>query len=466
MKKPLARRDFLKNSAALAAFFGLPTGTFSEREIKNRLERLSEIRPAGGKPVFNLKHAPILPVKAAIIGLGNRGEELLRLLTAIGKERVVVSAICDIRQHVVDQQLDILAKSGYGKPASYGGSPDAWKSMVHRDDIDLVLVCTPWEDHTPMCLYSMNHGKHVACEVPIAYILDDCWALVHTAEATQRHCIMLENVCYGEEEMWLLNMVAQGLFGRLTYAECAYIHDLRELLFSKTYYYNMWRIRHNEANDGNLYPTHGLGPVAQYMNIHRGDKFDFLVSVSSLQLSLDEHARTVEPDNEFYNRTGFRHGDMNNTIIKTAKGRTILVQHDTATNRPYSRINMLAGTEAFHNGYPSRLSFKSSGHAYLKSEAYQQMKEKYRHPLWQKLQDEAIRNGGHGGMDFVMLYRLVDCLNRGLPLDIDVYDGVAWSVVTPLSQVSVELGSVPVRFPDFTRGRWEEERTIGPMLNW
>jgi hypothetical protein len=211
--------------------------------------------------------------------------------------------------------------------------------MINRDDIDLVIISTPWENHASMCLLSMQHGKHVAVEVPAANTLEDLWKLVDTAEETQRHCMMMENVCYGDEELWLLNMAQQGVLGTLTYAECAYIHNLRELLFSKDYYYNMWRIRHHEDRDGNHYPTHGLGPVAQYMDINRGDSFASIVSMSSLQVSLDEYSRQLESDNEFYNKTGYKHGDINNSLIKTFKGRTILVQHDVVTPRPYNRIS-------------------------------------------------------------------------------------------------------------------------------
>jgi hypothetical protein len=347
----------------------------------------------------------------------------------------------------------------------YSGKADSWKEMCQRDDIDLVLIATPWEDHVPMAVFAMQQGKHVGVEVPCALTFDECWKLVNTAEETQKNCMILENVCYGDEELWLLNMAESGVFGTLTYAECAYIHDLRELMFSKTYYYNMWRIRHNEARDGNLYPTHGLGPVAQYMGIDRGDRFDYLVSMSSLQAGLDEHARTVGIDNEFYNRKGFKHGDMNNSLIKTAKGRSILVQHDVTTGRPYSRINMLAGTKAFHKGYPSQMSVEGKGHGFLKEENYKEFKDRYAHPLWTRLQEEAKKNGGHGGMDFIMIWRMIDCFNKGLPLDMDVYDAASWSVVIPVSELSVQLGSVPVKFPDFTRGYWKEERKLGVMAN-
>ncbi len=465
MSNPIKRRNFLRLGAAAASFFGFSRIASGRSEAEDQLARILESRPAAGKPVIGLQVKPIPQVRVAVIGLGNRGEEHVRLVNAIGTQKARITAICDIREEVAKKTLEFLQTNGGQKPAVYSGKIDAWKEMLRRDDIDLVLIATPWEDHVEMSVYAMQQGKHVGLEVPAAYTVEDCWKLVDTAEATQRNCIMLENVCYGEEELWLLNMAANGVFGTLTYAEYAYIHDLRELLYSKDYYYNQWRIRHNEARDGNLYPTHGLGPVAQYMDIDRGDRFENLVSMSSMQAGLDEYARTVEPDNEFFNRSGYRHGDMNNTLIKTHLGRTILVQHDVVTGRPYSRINMLAGTRAFHNGYPSRMSMSGKGHGWLTKEDYQTYRERFTHPLWAKLKKEAETNGGHGGMDFVMLYRLIDCLNRGLPLDMDVYDAASWSVVTPLTELSVQLGSVPVRFPDFTRGRWKEPRKQGVMVH-
>lgn len=466
MKQNHQRRSFLKNAAGLAALVGLPGGNiFSKADANDLIEAAAQSLPSTGKPVFGLKVPPIKQVRVAVIGLGNRGMEHARLVNAVGLGKAKLTAICDIRDKMANDCLAMLQKEGGQKPAVYAGKPDAWKEMCRRDDIDVVIIATPWEDHVPMAVYAMQQSKHVALEVPAALTIEECWQMVNTAEETQRNCIMLENVCYGEEELWLLNMAESGVFGTLTYAECAYIHDLRELLFSKTYYYNMWRIRHNEARDGNLYPTHGLGPVAQYMGIDHGDRFNFLVSMSSLQAGLDEYATTVETDNEFFNRRGFMHGDINNTLIKTAKGRTILLQHDVVTGRPYNRINMLAGTRAFHKGYPSQMSVSGMGHGFLKENEYNEYRERYAHPLWTKLEAEAQKNGGHGGMDFVMLWRMIDCFNRGVALDMDVYDGASWSVVTPLSELSVQLGSVPVKFPDFTRGQWKYERKLGVMAN-
>ncbi|PHN08583.1 Gfo/Idh/MocA family protein [Flavilitoribacter nigricans] len=459
------RRKFLKLSALSGAFLGLPIAdSYARADIEQKLEDLTRPRPARGTSVMGLRVEPIDQVKVAFIGLGNRGPGHLKHVLAL-YPKAKITAISDIRKERTDHALEILKDSGQ-KPAVYAGTADAWKEMVRRDDIDLVIIATPWDDHVPMCVYAMEQGKHVAVEVPAAVTLEGCWQLVDTAEATQRNCMMMENVCYGDEELWILNMVEHGVFGTLTHAEAAYIHDLRSQMFSKTGYYNQWRIRHHIRQDGNLYPTHGLGPVAQYLGIERGDRFDHMVSMSSLEAALSEHSLNVESDNEFYNRQDFMHGDMSNTLIKTAKGRTILVQHDVVTPRPYNRINALAGTKGYHEGYPSRLSLEEKGgHKWLNEEEYKEMREKYRHPIWGKMEQEIAKHGGHGGMDFVQVYRLIDCLNRGLPLDMDVYDGADWSVVVPLSKLSVELGSAPLKFPDFTRGKWQGERPQGIMAN-
>jgi len=459
-----SRRNFLKLSAFTSAFFGLNSITpgKSTNEINDIIEELATTPAAKGKSVIGLKVAPIKQVRVAMIGLGNRGSGIIELVNALAPDKATLVAICDIQKKKVDEAVAIINKTTSGqKPDLYFGKKDSWQEMVKRDDIDLVIICTPWEDHTPMSVFSMKNGKHVACEVPIALTLEEAWLLVDTAEQTQKNCMMMENVCYGDEELWVLNMVKNGVFGELTYGEAAYIHDLRELNFSETYYYDFWRIKHHESTDGNLYPTHGLGPVAQYMDINRGDKFDHLVSMSTLQAGMTEYAKTVDPKNPYYKKTKFRHGDMNYSMIKTNKGRVIIVEHDVVTPRPYNRINMLAGTKAFHVGYPSRLSIEPNGHSYLKQPEYKEYRDKYNHPIWARLKNEIEKYGGHGGMDFVMIYRLIDCLNQGVPLDIDIYDGAAWSAVTPLSTKSLELGNNSVKFPDFTRGKWKETRDLG-----
>lgn len=455
----LGRRSFLRTSTLFGSLLGL-----SSVAKGNDFSENTTFQPnAKGKSVIGLRSAPIAQVRVGFIGVGNRGSGHVQQVFACGNKAKVV-AVCDVQEKKVNETKKWLEGKGVTDVAYYSGKLDAWREMIKRDDLDVVIISTPWEDHVPMSVETMLAGKHAAVEVPAAYTIEDCWKLVNTAEQTQKNCIMLENVCYGDEELWLLNMAHQGVFGTLTYAECGYIHDLRELLFSKDYYYNMWRIRHNEKRDGNLYPTHGLGPVAQYMDIDRGDRFDFLVSMSSKEASLSEDSGKMTDDsNEYHGKQGYKHGDMNNTLIKTANGRTILLQHDVVTARAYSRINMLAGTKAFHNGYPSKFSKKGTGHGYLKEDEYKALREQYKHPIWNKMKAEIEKNGGHGGMDFVMIYRLIDCLNQGVPLDMDVYDAASWSVVTPLTELSIKKGSAPVKFPDFTRGRWKESRKLGML---
>lgn len=469
MKNNFSRRNFIKLSAFTSAFWGLgdlPLKT-SREDIFGKIENLSMSPMRKGKSVIGLTVSPIKQVRVALIGLGNRGYDHLMLLDALFPDKAIVTAICDVQTKKTDAAIEGLNKSGHGqKPVVYSGKIDSWKEMIKRDDIDLVIISTPWSDHAPMCIQTMLNNKHVAVEVPAAYTLDELWKMVDTAEETQRNCMMMENVCYGDEELWILNMAQQGVFGTLTYAECAYIHNLRELMFSPTYYYDMWRIRHHMKTDGNLYPTHGLGPVAQYMNINRGDHFDTLVSMSSLQASLDEYSETLESTNEFFNKKGYKHGDMNNTLIRTAKSRMILVQHDVVTPRPYNRINALAGTKGYHEGYPSRLSLADKGHEWLEEKDYLIYKEKYQHPVWDKLKSGIEKYGGHGGMDFVMIYRMIDCFNNGWFLDQDVYDAASWSVVIPLSAASIELGNMSVKIPDFTRGRADEQRELGILKNF
>ncbi len=465
MKNHLDRRSFLRISALTGAFMGIPAMGLGMKNPKadEILDRIGRTPAQSGKSVMGLALDPIKQVRVGIIGLGNRGSGMSKHIEVMSPDKAKVVAICDIREDRADAVYNRMKKNGHN-PTVYKGKEDSWKELVERDDLDLVLVFTNWKLHVPMCLYSMQKGKHVATEVPASFTVDDSWRLVNTAEETQKNCMMLENVCYGNEELWILNMVQEGVFGTLTYGEAAYIHNLRGMLFGNSYY-DKWRIRHHLKRDGNLYTTHGLGPVAQYMGIDRGDRFEYLTSMSSPPASLIEHSKRVESDNEFYDRDDFTHGDMNTSLIKTAKGRMIHLFHDVVTPRPYSRKNTLAGTKGYHEGYPSRLSIEEKGHAYLNENDYKEMREKYNHPIWDRLKTEIEQYGGHGGMDFVEMYRLIDNLNKGLPLDMDVYDAASWSVVGPLSEISVEMGSIPVKFPDFTRGDWKKERKLGILTH-
>jgi hypothetical protein len=303
----------------------------------------------------------------------------------------------------------------------------------------------------------MNNGKHAAVEVPAAITLEECWQLVDAAEQTQRHCLMLENCCYGETEMLVLNMVRQGVFGELTHGEAGYLHNMPESLINEQGP-AAWRRRHFTQRNGNLYPTHGLGPVAQYMGIHAGDRFDRLVSMSSPERMLSL-LRDKLPAGDPRRGEEFVCGDLSTTLIRTALGRTILVQFSVTAPRPYSRINMIGGTQGTFCDYPPRLFLKGKGDAWETDMA--PYIEKYSHPLWRKLKEAAVRSGGHGGMDYVMNRRLMECLRAGTQLDMTAYDAAAWSAVGPLSVASVAQGGAPVDFPDFTRGEWQNRKPLG-----
>ncbi len=464
------RRDFIRLSALSAGFLGLSAGkAYAKDDIRERVNDITSAPDALGESVMGLIHDPIRQVRIGIIGVGNRGYGHVKTINALQPNAKIV-AICDARESRAKRALEELntLNEKKQKVKLYYGSEDIWKEMVKRDDIDLIVIATPVPEHAHMAVYAMQQGKHVVSEVPIAFTIQEAWDLVNTAEKTRKHCMMLENVCYGEEELWILNMVKNNVFGTLTYAEAAYLHPIMQKMFIKSddpktsAYYKQWRLRLHAEYHGNLYPTHGLGPVANYMKIGRGDKFDYLVSMDSNEASLHEYSPHSPKNNDFYDQKYFTHGDMNSSLIKTVKGRSILVQHDVVTPRPYSRINALGGTKAYHEGYPSRLSLydENFGHHWLDDAKYKEMREKYQHPIWTKMKQEALKNGGHGGMDFILFYRLIHNLNNGLPMDMDVYDGVNWSVVSPLSRLSVELGSIPVKFPDFTRGKWKNDREL------
>jgi hypothetical protein len=393
-------------------------------------------------------------VRVGIIGVGLRGMSLLGDLLAV--EGVQVNAVCDIVAAKVTAAQKKVQQAGQPEPAGYSAGERDFESLCQRDDLDLVYIATPWHWHVPMAVAAMKHGKHAGVEVPAATTLKECWELVDTSERTRRHCIMLENCCYGYNELLVLNLVRAGRLGELTHGEAAYIHDLREIL-TEDANEGLWRrVPHTQRN-ANLYPTHGLGPVANYMGIQRGDRFDYLVSMSSPELGLSAYVRQKFPQGDPKRRERYVCGDMNTSLIKTARGRSIVLQHDVVSPRPYDRINLVSGTGGTFRDYPPRLFLdgQEGGHAW---QTLDKFKPDYEHRLWKTAGESARKLGGHGGMDFIMTYRLVQCMREGLPPDMDVYDAAAWSAPGPLSETSVARGSTPQKFPDFTRGRWKEAR--------
>lgn len=409
--------------------------------------------------MLELRSDPIDTVRIAFIGLGMRGEGAVYRYTFL--EGVKVVALCDVIPDKVTKANEILRERGLPEADVYTGEDD-WKRVCERDDIDLVYVCTQWDLHTPIAVYAMEQGKHVALEVPAALTIEECWQLVNTAERTRRHCIQLENCNYDFFEMATLNMAQKGLFGEIVHAEGAYIHDLRFLNFNdSTGYWNMWRLKHNQEENGNLYPTHGLGPVAHILNIHRGDRMEYIVSVSSNQFGMTAYAKEKFGDDSDYAKREYLNGDMNTSIIKTVNGKTMMLQHDVTSPRPYSRIHMVSGTKGFAQKYPRKgISLEPDGHSYISESALDSLLSEYEHPIVKEVGMKAKEVGGHGGMDFIMDYRLIHCLRNGLPLDMDVYDAAEWSSIIELSRISVANSGKPVKVPDFTRGKWNKIKGI------
>ena len=392
-------------------------------------------------------------VRMALIGCGDRGTGVLGEFLAVGG--VQVTAVCDlVREHALGAQYAV-ERAGQKAPAIYAGSETAFQKLLTRDDVDFAYIATPWDWHVQQAMATMKSGKHAFVEVPAATTIEGCWKLVDTAEETRRHCLMLENCCYGEIELMVINMIRDGLFGDLLYGECAYLHDLRRLLFEDRSE-GLWRRKPHTAHNGNLYPTHGLGPVANYMCINRGDRFDYLVSMSSPQRGLDGwRSARIPPDSPKW-KEKYICGDLNSSMIKTANGLMITLQHDVVNPHPYDRINLIAGSKGLFRDYPPRIYLdEQKPEEYAPIDAY---KDKYQHSLWKTQGALARKMGGHGGMDFLMVYRLTQCMRTGIAPDFDVYDAAAWSAPGPLSEESVKRGSQPIAVPDFTRGRWKQKR--------
>ncbi|MCX8019990.1 MAG: Gfo/Idh/MocA family oxidoreductase [Chitinophagaceae bacterium] len=452
----LSRKHFLKQMSLLAALSS--PAAYSLYHNKNEDKEYSP----SSRQRFNMcgYAAPkIETVRIGVVGLGMRGGDAVERLSYI--DGAEITALCDKYADRVEAAQQTLKRMQRPPAQSYTGE-EGWKALCDSNNVDLVYIATPWHLHTPICVRAMQHEKHAATEVPAGKTMDELWQLVETSENTRRHCMMLENCCYDFFELLTLNMTRQGLFGEIVHAEGAYIHDLsKDWLFNKKAYADMWRLKENIGQNGNLYPTHGLGPVAQCMNINRGDAFDFLVSMSTNDFTLGPLANELAAQDDFFKPYAGKpyRGNMNTTLIRTRKGKTIMVQHDVSTLRPYSRIHLLSGTKGMAQKWPGppRLSFS---HKWLTPEEFRQMEEKYTPDIVKHIGKIAKEVGGHGGMDFIMDWRLIDCLRNGLPLDQDVYDAAAWSCLFPLSIRSVSRKSKPVAIPDFTRGAWQTNKPV------
>jgi hypothetical protein len=446
--RDLSRRDMIRLGAA-----GLGAALLGDACARPAASAVTPVLGEAPGPPFAAP--PMETVRIGFVGVGGMGQVHCRNLLEI--EGVELKALGDIVPEKVEEVSQWVVEAGQPRPTAYTRGPLDFERMCAEEQLDLVFNATPWEWHVPISLAAMRNGKHAATEVPAAYTVDDCWALVEAAERYAKHCVMMENVNYGRMEMMVFHMVRQGLFGEMLHGEGGYLHDLRDIKFS-TAGEGLWRRAHATQRNGNLYPTHGLGPIANCMDINRGDRFEYLVSMSGPSRGLQLYAQEHLPPDASQRHERFVLGDINVSLIKTAQGRTIFVSHDTNLPRPYSRIHHVQGTRGLFTGYPDRVHIegRSPEHEWEPAEDYL---EEFEHPLWREM---GGRGGdvGHGSMDYLEDYRLIKCLREGLPTDMNVYDAAALSVVTPLSEWSVANRSRPTDFPDFTRGRW---RTTPPL---
>lgn len=457
------RRDFLKltgiGSLGLMGAGVLSSCTSNDEKLSN-LNHIEEQANRSYTPQFNMHGfaAPAMDViRVGATGLGGRGSGNMRRLAQI--EGVEIRALNDLEPDRTQAAAESISHFGFN-PELYSGHEDEWKKMCEQDDLDLIIIGTPWGLHAPQAIYAMEQGKHVAVEVPIAVSVEECWKLVETSERTKKHCMMMSNPNYGDFNMMVLGMARDGFLGEIIHGEGAYIHDLMRSHNFTQHYHNMWRLKENATRDGNLYPTHGLGSICNAMDINNGDQMDFIVSVSSDDFMMSETAKELaaqDPAFEPFVGVKFR-GNMNTSIIKTKRGRTIMLQHDVTSPRPGVRFDLLSGTKGIVKNRPPQFAPDHDG--WVSDAEFAEIRERYRPEISKRVGDIAREIGGHGGIDTLMSWRLVDCLRNGIPLDMSVYDGVLWSVISPLSEWSVANNGRSINVPDFTGGNWQTNERL------
>ena len=445
-EKNLNRRDFVK----LGALAGIGTALAGIKMSG------CTSRTLGPAPEHFFKVSPIETVRVGFVGVGGMGSAHVRNYLRI--EGVEIKAVCDIVPEKVERIQGWVVEAGQPKPTGYSRGDLDFVRLCEEEELDLVFTATPWKWHVPVCVAAMKNGKHAATEVPAAVTLDECWQLVEMAEKNQKHCVMMENCCYDREEMMILNMVRQGVLGELLNAEAGYLHDLRALKFADQGE-ALWRTAHSIKRNGNLYPTHGLGPVAQCMNINRGNQFDYLVSMSTKSRGLNLYAAEHFGPDDPRAKQKYALGDINASLIRTKNGEVITLYHNCSSPRPYSRINLVQGTKGIARKWPNRIYIegRSPADEWEELETYF---EEFEHPIWKALREKS-QGAGHGGMDYIEDFRMVQCLRAGLPTDMNVYDAAAWSAVSELSEISVANRGKSVDFPDFTRGQWKNYPPLG-----
>ncbi len=410
--------------------------------------------------------------RIAMIGVGLRGQNHLDLL--LRRDDVDLIAICDVDDRMLATSKEMITKGGKKMPKVYTGRDYAWKDMLAKEKVDAVVISTPWEWHKPMIIGALEAGlKYVGTEVILGITLQDHWDVVKAAEKYNAHVMMLENVCYRRDVMAVLNMVRQGLFGELIHLQGGYQHDLREVKFNdgvhpyghgvefgeKGFSEAKWRTNHSVHRNGDLYPTHGIGPIANYININRGNRFLSLCSFSSKSRGLHNHIVKQGGENHPNAKVRFKLGDVVTTSIDCANGETILLQHDTNLPRPYSLGFRVQGTEGLWMDVNRGIYIQEKSAKPHQWDNAKEWLDKYDHPLWARWSKET-EGAGHGGMDFFVIHAFIESIKRKTPTPLDVYDAAAWSAITPLSEQSIELGHETVEFPDFTGGQWMYRKPV------
>jgi hypothetical protein len=410
-------------------------------------------------------------VRLAFIGVGLRGRN--HLSQVMFRDDVEVVALCDIDPDAIKRSLDIISKNGRKSPALYGKSEKDYENMLKRDDIDGVVVSTPWEWHVPMSVASMKAGKYTAVEVSATVTLQESWDLVNASEESGSHCMILENVCYRRDVMSVLNMIRKGMFGEMLYAHCGYQHDLREVKFNdgknaygggvefgeKGFSEAKWRTQHSIDRNGDIYPTHGLGPVAHWLDINRGNKFNYLTSMATKARGLHKHIVDKGGENHPNAKVKFKLGDIVTTSIQCENGENIVIIHDTNSPRPYSLGFRAQGTEGIWMDDNDSIYLQNVSPKAHVFEPFQKYQDAYDHPVWAKHAATAEK-AGHGGIDFFVIRAFIEAIKNQTAPPIDVYDAAAWSAISPLSELSIARGSSPVEVPDFTRGKWKTNKRI------
>ena len=442
----MQRRDFIQKTALASSLSLIPNINF------------------GSKPEDK-------KVRLGFIGVGLRGRNHLEM--AMFRDDVEINAICDIDPNSIAESLKLIKAKGRKEPALYQKGEKDFENMVKRDDLDGIIIATPWEWHVPMSLASMKAGKHTGVEVSATVTLQESWDLVNTFEKTGSHCMILENVCYRRDVMAVMNMVRQNMFGELIHLQCGYQHDLRGVKFNdgKSAYGKgvefgakgiseaKWRTQHSIDRNGDVYPTHGLGPVAEMIDINRGNRFIYLTSIASKARGLHDYIVKNGGKDHPNAKVNFKLGDVVTTLIKCANGETIMISHDTNLPRPYSLNFRVQGTEGIWMDDNKSIYLEGVTKTNDRWEPFKEYQEKYDHPLW-KTHAQNAENAGHGGIDYFVIRAFIESVKRKVAPPIDVYDAAVWSAISPLSEQSIAKGSAPIEIPDFTRGKWKTNKRI------